>query len=81
MFARILAFLWREYLNPWVKRTVKGPEAKYFVVLYKILNVGLWAFGIVTSISALGYDTVALVRQILAYQAANNSVSQNGMGP
>ncbi|MEM7013280.1 MAG: hypothetical protein AAF585_17550, partial [Verrucomicrobiota bacterium] len=41
MFARILAFLWREYLNPWVKRTVKGPEAKYFVVLYKILNVGL----------------------------------------
>lgn len=76
MFARILAFLWDDYLNPWVGRTVKGPEAKYFVVIYKALKFGLWVFGIITSISALGYDTVALVHQILAYQAANNSISQ-----
>ncbi len=73
--ARLVRFFWLSYINPWLGKSVRGVEKRYFELIYRLGMIALWLWALLSSIAALGFDSRDQIKRALGYSAANNTVS------
>lgn len=73
---KVVDVLWNLVIQPWIDRVVTGKEARFFPVIYRVINTVLWLAALIYTLPVFGLDAASLVSKSLATEALSNTIAQ-----